>query len=209
MSETLVPRPAALDRRDQILAVARDVLLTEGYERTSMRNIAARLQVTPTTLYIYFRNKEDLVFHLMEDTMQILYQALEPAVDPAIPPLEGLRRALDAYIRFGQQHPDHYRVVFMSRSAARGAGKRMPESRPDSESLGEQAFHRLSRGVDRCIAAGLFRPLDAEAAAEMLWSGVHGLAALLVVMPQHLSTAPDVLIETLVETLIRGLAAAD
>jgi AcrR family transcriptional regulator len=61
--ETAPPRQT--DRRQEILSVARELMLAEGFDKTSMRNIAARMGVTPTTLYLYFRNKEDIIFHLI------------------------------------------------------------------------------------------------------------------------------------------------
>jgi len=200
--------PKGNDRRTEILDVARDLLLTQGYDKTSMRNIAARLNVTPTTLYLYFKNKDELVFHLMEETFSILWADLAEVVEPIGDPVERLRRGLEIYVRFGLDHPDHYRVVFMRLppDTRVTASQHAPEP-GDTNILSEQAFRLLRGAVDACIEAGLFRPVDAIAAAEMLWASVHGLTAMVIRSSRALHSPHDGLIRLQLDTLIRGLLA--
>lgn len=200
--------PKGNDRRTEILDVARDLLLTQGYDKTSMRNIAARLNVTPTTLYLYFKNKDELVFHLMEETFSILWADLAEVAEPVGDPVERLRRGLDIYVRFGLDHPDHYRVVFMRLppDTRVTASQHAPEP-GDTNILSEQAFRLLRGAVDACIDAGRFRPVDAIAAAEMLWASVHGLTAMVIRSSRALHSPHDVLIRLQLDTLIRGLLA--
>ncbi len=194
------------DRRTEILAAARELMLTEGYDRTSMRNIAAKLNVTPTTLYLYFKNKEELVFHLVQETFGILLENLKAVMCPVTDPLCALRNGLEAYIRFGLTYPDHYRVVFMTLppEAKRDACQQKQEECCDS--LCEQAYGSLEKGVVRCQTAGLLRQGDSAAITAALWASVHGLAALLIKSGGHPATSPDLMIETLLDTLLRGLA---
>ena len=43
--------------RQDILDAARDLFIEEGYENTSMRKIAERIEYSPTTIYYYFKDK--------------------------------------------------------------------------------------------------------------------------------------------------------
>lgn len=205
-AETLGPTERGQDRRAEILAAARELMLTEGYDRTSMRNIAAKLNVTPTTLYLYFRNKEELVFHLVQETFGILLENLQSVMCPVTDPLCALRKGLEAYIRFGLAYPDHYRVVFMTlpHEAKRNACQEKQEECCDS--LCDQAYGGLEKGVARCQASGQLRAGDAAAITATLWASVHGLAALLIKSGDHPPSSPDLMIETLLDTLLRGLA---
>ena len=51
--------------RDKILDAARELFIAEGYEGVSMRKVADKIEYTPTTIYGYFADKEDLFRQLM------------------------------------------------------------------------------------------------------------------------------------------------
>lgn len=72
-------------KRRAILAVARDVFVSQGYAATSMSEIAAKVGGSKGTLYNYFRSKEELFGAFMTDTCQELSLAI---FDP-LPPIEG------------------------------------------------------------------------------------------------------------------------
>ena len=55
------------DTRQRIQAVALELFAEQGYEKTSLREIAERLGVTKAALYYHFKSKEDIVGSLVED----------------------------------------------------------------------------------------------------------------------------------------------
>ncbi|WP_433476089.1 TetR/AcrR family transcriptional regulator [Spirillospora sp. CA-142024] len=55
------------DTREQIRRVALELFAEQGYEKTSLREIAERLEVTKAALYYHFKTKEDIVASLFED----------------------------------------------------------------------------------------------------------------------------------------------
>jgi AcrR family transcriptional regulator len=55
------------DTRSRLLALALKLFAEQGYEKTSLREIAEQLGVTKAALYYYFRSKEDIVRSLVED----------------------------------------------------------------------------------------------------------------------------------------------
>src|SRR5260370_19038070 len=55
------------DTRARIQQVALQLFAEQGYEKTSLREIAERLDVTKAALYYYFKSKEDIVRSLVED----------------------------------------------------------------------------------------------------------------------------------------------
>ncbi|HJQ45033.1 MAG TPA: TetR/AcrR family transcriptional regulator [Amycolatopsis sp.] len=55
------------DTRERIQQVALDLFVEQGYEKTSLREIAERLEVTKAALYYHFRTKDDIVRSLFED----------------------------------------------------------------------------------------------------------------------------------------------
>ena len=58
---------ARQDTRQRIQSVALELFAEQGYDKTSLREIAERLDVTKAALYYHFKSKEDIVASLVED----------------------------------------------------------------------------------------------------------------------------------------------
>jgi AcrR family transcriptional regulator len=62
-----VPRPAntsGVETRERILEVAQELFISQGYDKTSLRDIAERLGITKAALYYYFERKDDILLEL-------------------------------------------------------------------------------------------------------------------------------------------------
>src|SRR5215467_13377175 len=106
--------------REEILDAARTLFVKEGYEHVSMRKIAEKIEYAPGTIYLYFRDKADIMERLCEETFSKLLQKMHALNNDPANPLEGLRRGLRTYIQFGLDNPNHYIVTFVQ-------GKQLPE----------------------------------------------------------------------------------
>jgi AcrR family transcriptional regulator len=185
--------------RGEILDAARRMFAEEGYEQVSMRRLAERIEYSPTTIYLYFEDKDDLFRAVCEETFSKLVRRLEKQRQQYEgEPVAWLQAGLREYIEFGLKHPEHYTVTFMRRMKEESAVQ-------FDTSVGKDAFDILRQAVAACIAAGRFREVDAEVTAQVLWMSVHGLVALLVVKKAFPFAARTVLIEEQLETLVRGL----
>jgi AcrR family transcriptional regulator len=58
------PRTQGAETRDRILDVAQELFTRQGYDKTSLRDIAERLGITKAALYYYFERKEDILVEL-------------------------------------------------------------------------------------------------------------------------------------------------
>jgi AcrR family transcriptional regulator len=67
LSETTKEAHARADTRGRIQSVALELFAEQGYDKTSLREIAERLGVTKAALYYHFKSKEDIVTSLVED----------------------------------------------------------------------------------------------------------------------------------------------
>src|SRR5215472_4189832 len=99
--------------RLEILRAARDLFVHEGYENVSMRRIAEKIDYSPTTVYLHFVDKADLLFHICEETFAKLAAKGERLLAERTDPLTKLKQLGRSYIEFGLQHPDHYKLTFM------------------------------------------------------------------------------------------------
>jgi AcrR family transcriptional regulator len=189
--------------RQEILEAATNLFSEEGYEATSMRKIAERIEYSPTTIYLYFKDKSDLLDNVCADTFSGLLRVLD-AIEREFPdPVDSLRMGMKAYIQFGLDHPAQYRVTFLMPHTV------LPEgSEPcKADCVGDKAFGSLIRSVSRCLETGIFRAEHPQLIGETLWSSIHGLTALLITHPQFPWSNRDGIIDHLIATLVEGLRA--
>jgi AcrR family transcriptional regulator len=186
--------------RQEILDAARELFVREGFEHVSMRKIAEKIEYSPTTIYLYFQDKADLVDCLCEETLARLVRK-QNQIDQAIrDPLERLRRGLRSYIEFGLKHPNHYKMSFMMSELFED-----PERAVRSRAMGEKAFDHLRRDLAQCVQEKLFIVADIEATAQALWATIHGLTSLLIAKPMFPWVERETLIDTLVDNAINGM----
>src|SRR5688500_5144228 len=103
-----------LEMRARIMDAARDLFAREGYEAVSMRRIAEAIEYSPTAIYVHFRDKQDLMFQICQADFVALAQGVAE-LQQVKDPIERIKRMGHAYIWFGVQHPNHYRLMFMTR----------------------------------------------------------------------------------------------
>lgn len=72
----------ASDRRQEILAVALELLAEEGYAGASLRKLAGRLGIAQPSLYHYFRTKEDLVEQVLDTYVKRMFSVVRPGELP-------------------------------------------------------------------------------------------------------------------------------
>lgn len=189
---------AALKR--EILNAARDLFVRDGYENVSMRRIAEKIDYSPTTVYLHFIDKADLLFHICEDAFAKLVAQGDKLLAHKIDPLTKLKMFGRAYIEFGLKHPGYYKLTFMVQHEQDELEGRYENS------MGHRAFEILRSCVNECIAKGVFGRLDLSQASQALWAGVHGITSLLIARPDFPWVEKDRTIDLLIDSLCDGFS---
>lgn len=168
-----------LDTRRRILDAARDMFVRSGYEATTMRAIAGRVEYTPTALYHHFENKQALLTELCLIDFRALTEALKK-IGRVADPLERLRRIGQAYVAFGTDHPMQYQLMFLTPrpDVIISPGVREPPRDPS-----EDAYAFLLQTCGEALTTKRFRRdlKDPHQIAQILWAGWHGLVSLHIV----------------------------
>jgi len=167
------------ETRTRILDAAREMFAAEGVEAVTMREIAKRIEYTPTAIYHHFRDKQALIAELVEQDFLAFSRAFQKTA-AIVDPLERLRAAGLAYVEFGLSHPSHYRVLFMTPELAARKSDVHISHRGHPR---EDAYEYLRQTVGAAIAAGRLRPelKDRDLVAQVMWAGVHGVVSLHIV----------------------------
>ncbi|AEJ61088.1 regulatory protein TetR [Spirochaeta thermophila DSM 6578] len=91
-------------RRKAILKAARKLFLSRGFLETSMDQIAEECELSKGTLYLYFKNKEELALAIVNQTFDELLARIKEATEKARTGLEALKKVVEAYRRFYEDH---------------------------------------------------------------------------------------------------------
>ncbi|HYD81389.1 MAG TPA: TetR/AcrR family transcriptional regulator [Paucimonas sp.] len=169
----------AEQRRKDIIKAVRKLIKNGGAREITLRKVAEEAGFSTTIVYSLFEDKATLITQAMDSDLLDLVKAMRQARDPALSPVENIKRVGRAYVAFGLKHPDQYALVFMERRPHAPVDRSSVEhGNPDQDPY---AFaYRLF--VD-LAAAGLVRSDEAEIAsmAQIFWEGVHGMTSLRLV----------------------------
>ena|GEM_PF-417524 len=106
--------------RERILDAARHIVMREGFAALSMRKIADAIEYSPATLYLHFASRDEIARALCEEGYAQLLETFEPFARVA-DPAERLKAIGRAYVAFGVEHPQTYRLIFMEDPSYTGA----------------------------------------------------------------------------------------
>jgi AcrR family transcriptional regulator len=160
--------------RGKILEAAKALFIERGFEETSIRNIAEKIEYSPTTIYLYFKDKDDIFYALHQEGFVLLNQYLR-ALQNVQDPFERLKAICKAYISFALENREFYDLMFISRSPMNALTK----DKDDEKWVeGNKAFGALTGTVTECIQRDYFTGMDPEVLSFTLWSMVHGICSL-------------------------------
>ena len=163
-------RRGGRDLRSELLRTSRELLDEAGPSALSMREVARRAGCTHQAPYHYFANREAILaalvcegFDELADRLAVAHDGLGSADLHAVLVASG-----NAYVEFALRRPGVFRVMFRPDVCD-------PERFPEVVQAGQRARRELARLAKAVMGDG------AQVEAEVLiWSGVHGLASLLL-----------------------------
>jgi AcrR family transcriptional regulator len=145
------------DTRVRIQQVALELFAEQGYERTSLREIAERLGVTKAALYYHFKSKEDIVRSFTEDYFCRI-DALIAWGREQRPGPRTAQELLDRYITIVMESGEVFSSGSLSATRRRSTGRRTASTASRSSGPGWRRSWRSSPGLTRHRAPGSGRP---------------------------------------------------
>ncbi|MBL8219372.1 MAG: TetR/AcrR family transcriptional regulator [Bryobacterales bacterium] len=193
--------------RQKILDAAGQLFVEEGLASVSIRKIADRIEYSPATIYLYFKDKTDLFTSLCWETFSGLKAQLDCLEQEQTDPVAGLRKGLRSYIEFGIHHPNHYLLTFCT--PIDSSAKEKTEDFQETNKVAMETFDHLRRALERCRQAGRLAFEDLETTSQVVWTFIHGTTSLLILKDPHFPWVPQQqLIESSLDMIIRSLRPA-
>src|SRR2546430_12164638 len=159
--------------RGMILDAALGLYLDKGIENVSIRNIAEKIEFSPATIYLYYRDKDEIfyaLYNLAFGEFLKKQQTLETIEDP----YDRLNTGCKQYVNWGLANPKFYDLMFIVEIPMNVIAK---EQCLDT---GLQSFDMLRQTVAQCIEQGRLRVKDVELASLMIWNMLHGIVSLII-----------------------------
>lgn len=185
-------------QRSEILLAARELFLSEGQAHFTMRKLAREVGCAPGTLYLYFKDKDELIAVLVEESFEQLMERLE-RLQSDLDPLEFLDALMRAYIDFGLANPNHYYFAFMLRRTPS-----LEKARPRPH----RSYALLCHALEACVEQSLIAPVDVQLAAPTVWASMHGVTSLMITMPNFPWGDKAKVVDRLVDTVLHGLRSS-
>jgi len=164
---------AAQQLRSRILETAMELFLDEGFENVTIRRIAEKIEYSPATVYLYYQDKNEILYALHAQGFEMLYEQQKKLLTIK-DPWQRLRRHGKIYVSFALKNPEYYDLMFIMR----GPAAKMKEKK-DWES-GLRSYELLRENVKQCMEAGYLKKTHEDVATFAFWSLTHGIASLVI-----------------------------
>jgi len=162
-------------RKQQIIVAAKRVFSDKGFNRATMEDIAREAELSPGTLYLYFKNKEELYASLSVRILQYINIRMEHVVTTAATgPQEKLARLIEAM--FDVYEFDPLTIINMLHLQSSDSLKNLsPELITQLQDLSRKSMEAIALVFEEGIKAGLFIKKHPMEMADIFWSLFSGI----------------------------------
>lgn len=170
ITERKVKQKAEL--KQQILDASMKLFVEQGYEHVTIRKIAEIIQYSPTTVYLYFKDKNEILYNLHQLGFQKMAEYNHSLFDIRNPLLR-LHKMGENYLRFGLENPEFYELMFISKAPM----ETLQDMKCDWEGS-DMALDVLKNILSECMEKKMIAKADVNTLALAIWGMVHGLVSL-------------------------------
>jgi len=164
-------------RGPALLDAARRLFFTKGYAGTTVEQVAADAGFSKRTVYLYFKNKDDLFAAIAEEGLEILRSRLDVIDVDALPVKESIQRILDVYLWFAKEHTSYFHIIFREAEPKMIRGI-SDELRRRLENHENACVGLIVRVAQKAIDEELIPAIDPWAVAVAFWGLVTGILLL-------------------------------
>jgi AcrR family transcriptional regulator len=163
-----------LEIRKQILDASIKLFIDEGFSNVTIRKIADLIEYSPTTVYLYFKDKDEIFAALHDIGFQKMTE-FNRNLASINNPLLRLHKMGENYLHFGLENPEFYNLMFIMGEPMKAFAE------IDCEwEAGDRAIGILKATVVECMEKGYVAKADPQLVSLAVWSFVHGLVSLAI-----------------------------
>ncbi|MDH5432386.1 MAG: TetR/AcrR family transcriptional regulator [Gammaproteobacteria bacterium] len=188
--------------RNEIINIARDLFINDGYENTSMRKIAAKAGFAPTKIYYYFENKKEILKHFWDDIATELYQFTTPPKDYKNAPLKSLRYIMQRSVDYWINNPKSYQLGIATQD--------FPIHQEESFNINDTSasinYLQLIRdNAQACIDQKIFPGKDSLMVSKIISVSIYGIYGSFYNLPSIDWDERELLVKLAIDNTLLGL----
>ena len=157
-------------RRTQIVTAATQLFSEQGFFKTTIKDIAKKAGVSSGLVYLYVREKEDVLLLVLLQVVEAYAREIPRAMEGVTDPLERLVRAIESYCRVVDRHRAATVLAYRSTKSL------SPERRLLIQSRETDTNDIIADAVVACMKAGVVRKLNVDVATYQIVLVAHGWA---------------------------------
>ncbi|AXB41642.1 TetR/AcrR family transcriptional regulator [Amycolatopsis albispora] len=161
---------------DALLSAAEHTFSRRSVEEVTVEEIAERAGVAVGSIYNNFGSKAGLHAAVVSRALDVDREYMDRAYTPERSPIEQLEAAAEQYLRFYLEQPQYFRMLAFP--APLGGYPAAAETAARLARRVDEQNARMVDAIERGIADGTIRPLDARKAATVLWASWNGVVSL-------------------------------
>ena len=174
-------------RRNRSIDIAQDIFFKKGYEVSTIIEIAAASGYNKRSIYLYFKDKEEIFLAIVLRGLTQLFQILETA-----PVDQGIQGLGQAFFDFSLAHPDYLKLIMIyeANTCVYSAGAVKPDDRGSYKGRCQQQTDAIADLITRFIARGIEKDTIKTALAPaqlmlLLWGQVFGVMQIITMRQKH------------------------
>lgn len=188
--------------REMALVAAEKIVKADGLVGLSARKIAKEIGYTVGTLYLVFKNLDDLILHVNARTLDALYIKMQESIHKCRLPRTCVVAMGRAYVEFATRNPKRWNMIFEHQ---------LVEDEPVPHWFTEKVnkmFQLVEMQLTPLLEQQPEKTIDMVAKA--IWCGVHGICSLAVTGKLDIGGAEsiNVLTDSLINNYLAGLTTA-
>lgn len=194
-------------RRSEILNAAEKVFFTKGLHNATMDEVADEAELSKGTVYLYFKNKEDLFFAINSRGADILRNLFEDALEKHVLGRDKLIAIGEAYFQFAREYRDYFDAMLHYHS-----------HKTDSKDCPFEGSHDEDSDIIKLVAeavetgqkdGSITSEISALSLAFILWGQTTGIIDIITREKVHLEKmgiSVEEIIQNNYQLLTRGLS---
>ena len=164
-----------------------------------MDKVAEEAEYSKGTLYLYFKNKEDLYLAINVRGLLILKDLFEKAYQRGTSGLDKTRKIGEAYLLFSKEYPNYYSAMHYYECTEINFSI-SESSAQQCEETGQQVLGVVARAIQTGVDDGSIRnDLDPMYTATVLWAHSTGMISIMSLRGEHLREQHNLNVEEVIK----------
>ncbi len=162
-------------RENLILDAAEQVFFSQGFDQSTMNDVAKTVELSKGSLYNYFGNKKELCIGIVVRSLRLLIKYMEKSLLPEASGLDKIAGAAKAFLLFQQENPEYYCALQSYRQHRTGcdsSSKFLNSTLDENHHINKIWINAITQG----IADGSIRKtVNPKKTASALWGEFNGM----------------------------------